>query len=430
MVSSRIAQPSVAVGQEAKKLMLFDLDYRGHHAGYIQHLVTYWCDHNLPGQLDVLVSPKFTQQHSKIIDRYSSHPNLQFVSIHAQDYERLVDSAALETSFTGRIKRAFQEWNILQKYTKSLGTDHCLLMYFDTVFLRFAFGGTLPCPFSSIYFRPLFHYPSFANYTPAGREQVWQWRDRVCLAKLLSNQRLQTLFCLDPFAVAHLNQLDKRSRAVFLQDPVRIYHNSNPQSEHLRQELGIQSGRKVFLLFGALSERKGMFQVLDAIASLPPQICEQICLLLVGPIQPPEKEALQARIQDVAAAKPVQIVAHHAFISDEAIQPYFDLSDVILAPYQRHIGMSAILVRAAAAQKPVLSSDFGLMGEITRFYKLGLAVDSTVPAEIAKGLSQCVLQPTEQIGDRLKMKEFAQQNEASGFASKIFQHLMTVPTGA
>ncbi len=41
---------------------------------------------------------------------------------------------------------------------------------------------------------------------------------------------------------------------------------------------------------------------------------------------------------------------------------------------------------------PVLSSDFGLMVEVTCRYGFGLAVDSTVPGEIAKGFSRFLLE--------------------------------------
>jgi glycosyltransferase involved in cell wall biosynthesis len=99
------------------------------------------------------------------------------------------------------------------------------------------------------------------------------------------------------------------------------------------------------------------------------------------------------------------------------------MADVILAPYQRHVGMSGILLLAAAAQKPVLSSNYGLMGEIVRRYELGLTVDSTEPKEIAKGLTRFLVEDSDKLCDRAKMKSFAEQNSAEEFARVIFEHL-------
>jgi len=411
-----------------RKLMLFELDTRGHHPGYIQHLIRYWCEEKLPGHLDVLVSQKFIQQHSNIVEIASNceQQTINFVAITPEEQAVLFESAELENSFKGRIVRAFQEWDLLRKYAISLGTTHCLIMYLDSILLRLAFGARFPCQFSSIYFRPIFHYSNFVNYTPLGREGIWQLRDKVCLSLLLRSSELQTIFCLDPLAVKPINKFHSKARAVYLPDPVQIYNNTEPQLEELRQRLKIDSSRQVFLLFGVLAERKGIYQLLDAVQMLSPDHCQKLCLLLIGPIELQEKELIQTRIREISQSLPVQIICRHDFVTDQEIQPYFQIADVILAPYQRHIGMSAILVRAAAAQKPVLSSDFGLMGEITRRYELGLTVDSTVPSEIAKGFTRFLIESSENYCNQEKMKQFAEQNDAKQFAKTIFKQLQII----
>ena len=408
-----------------RKLMLFELDTRGHHPGYIQHLVKYWCDEKLSGHLDVLVSQKFMQQHSNIVEIASQceQQTINFVAITPEEQYVLFESSQLENSFKGRIVRAFQEWDLVRKYAVSLGTTHCLLMYLDTILLRLAFGAKFPCNFSSIYFRPIFHYRTFANYTPARRESIWQLRDKVCLPQILRSSELQSIFCLDPLAVEPINKLTGKTKAVYLPDPVQIYNNTEPQLEKLKESLGIDSSRQVFLLFGVLAERKGIYQLLEAVKMLSPDLCKKLCLLLIGPMQLQEKELISARISEISQSLPVQIICRHDFVTDQEIQPYFQIADVILAPYQRHIGMSAILVRAAAAQKPVLSSDFGLMGEVTCRYELGLAVDSTVPTEITKGFTRFLRESPENFGNKERMKQFAEQNNANQFATTIFKHL-------
>lgn len=414
-------------GGDEPKIMLFELDTRGHHPGYVQHLVKYWCEQKLPGHLDVLVSQKFMQQHFNIVDIGLRCPQktIKFVAITPEEEAMLFDSAKLENSFTGRIQRAFQEWDLLRKYAVALGTTHCLIMYLDTILLRLALGTRFPCSFYGIYFRPIFHYKNFANYVPHRRERIWQLRDKVCLSRLLSYVNFKTLFCLDPFAVEHINKYYNYSRSVYLPDPVQIYTYTESQVEELKTNLEIDSGRKVFILFGVLGRRKGIYQLLDAVQILPPNLAHKFCILLIGPIGLEEKELLQTRIAEISQSLPVQIICRHEFVTDQEIQPYFQIADVVLAPYQRHIGMSAILVRAAAAQKPVLVSDFGLMGEMVRRYKLGLAVDSTVPSEITKGFERFMLESSETLCDYIKMKQFADQNTAEQYAKIIFGNLQS-----
>lgn len=410
--------------EDHNRFMIFDLDARGHHPGYIQHLVRYWCEHDLPGHLDVLVSHTFMQRHGNIVDLAKQGSRIQFVTISDAEQAKLVSSDDLADSFRGRIVRAFQEWSLLRRHAISLGTTHIVLMYLDTLLLRLALGVKLPCAVSAIYFRPLLHYAFFPNYSPEGKEGFWQWRDRVCIPRFLPLAKLQTLFCLDQFAVEYINQVYGTTKAVHLPDPVQRYSHTDAEAEHLKARLGIEPGRSVFLTFGALeNDRKGLNQTLDAIEHLPPALCRRMALVLAGTMSPEARQKLEARIAQLTQTHPVQIVTHYGFVPDEGIHPYFRMSDVILVPYQRHIGMSAIIVRAAAAQKPVLASDFGLVGELTRRYQLGLTVDSTLPEEIAKAIMRFLLEIPGELCDPMQQRHFAESNTAERFASQIFQSL-------
>ncbi|MBE9028807.1 glycosyltransferase family 4 protein [filamentous cyanobacterium LEGE 11480] len=412
-----------------RRIMLFDLDVRGHHPGYIQHLISYWIEQQLVGHLDILVTPQFLQQHHNIVELAESAPqgNVEFVAITPAESAKLFASEDLEHSFKGRIMRGLQEWRLLRRYAAERKIDHCFVMYLDTLLLRLAMlpnlHGRLRCPLSTIYFRPILHYGNFSTYLPEGRENLWYWRDRFCLARLLQIPNLDTVFCLDPYAVEHINQVHQTQKMVYLPDPVQIYPVAPTQVEDLRSQLGIDPERQVFLLFGALSERKGLSKVMAALEELSPNLSQRLTLLLVGPVAADDRANLDRQVERVQQNRSIQIIRQHSFVTDEQIQPYFQLADVILAPYQRHIGMSAILVRAAAAQTPVLSSDFGLMGEITRRHRLGLAVDASQPAAIAQGMTQLLAKDPRSFVDVALMQQFAAQNNATNFASHIFESL-------
>jgi glycosyltransferase involved in cell wall biosynthesis len=407
-----------------QKFMLFDLDSTGHHSGYIQHLVNYWQEQQLPGNLDIVVSQEFIQKHPKVVELASESEwgRARFVAIRDDEQANLLSKTEFDASFKARVVRGFQEWELLRKYAIELGVDHCFAMYLDRMLLRLSVGGRLPCPLSAIYFRPLVHYGNFPTYTPEGKERMWYWRDRVCLSRLMQHRKLHTLFCLDGFAANHINQAYGTTKAAYLPDPVKIYDSSPAQVNELRTRLGVEPDRQVFLLFGALAERKGIYQLLDAIAQLTPDQCRRMTLLVIGgsELNPEEQQLMEAKIATLHQTLPVQIICSHDFILDQAIQGYFQLADVVLAPYQRHIGMSAILVRAAAAQKPVLASDFGLMGEVARQHHLGLTIDSTSPAAIAQGLTRYLTESHQTLGDQISMQRFAKQNTADQFASRIF----------
>jgi glycosyltransferase involved in cell wall biosynthesis len=401
--------------------MLFDLAEGGHHAGYIQHLVEYWCKQRLPGRLDIVVSPKLRQQCSDAANvalNYGCN-NINFVEISQAEVAVL---SAKKNKIS--IFRAFQEWHLLGKYSTSLGSTHCLLMYFDTIQLPIALGKKPPCPLSGIYFRPTFHYKNFATYIPSWQDHLQHRREKLLISRVLAHPQFEILFCLDLFVVNHVELFPGQAKALYLPDPVKIWDGGESKLEQLRADLGIESDRSVFLLFGELTARKGIHQLLEAISLLPSELSQKLCLLLIGRIGPKARLQVESRIAQLSQSSSVQIITQDQFIPDHKIQPYFYIADVVLAPYQRHIGMSGILVRAAASQTPVLSSNYGLMGEITRRYQLGLTVDSTRPEEIAKGITQFLIDSPTNYGDRAKMRSFAEQNSADQFANVIFQHLL------
>lgn len=401
-------------------LMLFDLSIYGHHSSYILHLINYWIDKDVLANLNIVVSSKFIKEHYDVVKIASDsyHKNINFIPIAQEEEVRLKP----RNSVINRTVRAFQEWNLFCRYASFLKATQCLIMYFDTCQIPLVLGMKPPCVFSGIYFRPTFHYSNFSNYIPTWKNRVQQWRENFLLSRVLRNPQLKTLFCLDPFAVKDIENFHGQAKAIHLPDPVLLNNKAELQTD-LRESLGIHSHRLVFLLFGALTERKGIYQLLDAIKYLPTEICDKICLLLIGEANDENQMLIQSKISAIRKSQPVQIVSHYNFVPEQEVQKYFQIANVVLAPYQRHVGMSGILLLAAAAQKPVLSSNYGLMGEIVERYKLGITVDSSVPEEIAKSLSHFLLEPHEQLCDKSQMHLLAKQNSAERFASVIYQYV-------
>lgn len=403
------------------RLLLFDLSVGGHHPGYILHLIRYWQEHNLSGCLDIVVLPEFMEHHHDVVNegKTSNQSQINFVPISSKERAEL----ASRSSFLSRKKLSFQEWNLFCKYAKLLQSTQALLMYFDTYQLPILFGKSSPCPTSAIYFRPRFHYHEFNNYHYSSQERWHQKREKLHLALVLRQKNLKNIFCLDPFVIKYLKKFNTSVKSIYLGDPVKTYQNYALKPSEIRADLGIESNRKVFLLFGCLSRRKGLDQLLEALSLLPATINHKICILLVGPISSSVKLKIKEHVELLHKNSAIQIVICDRFICDREIKPYFEVADFILAPYQRHVGMSAILARAAEAQKPVLSSDYGLMGELTRHYQLGLTVDSTVSSEIAQGITKLALSSPQEICDFKQMKAFAEQNNPQRFAEVIFQNL-------
>jgi glycosyltransferase involved in cell wall biosynthesis len=416
--NTAVVSEEVCSGRD-RRLLIFAPWCYGHHPTYLRHLLNYWCQAQLAGSLTVVVLPSFLQEHGDVVDlaKGCDRGSIQFVATTPEE------QSVLEST-TSNAARSFQQYRLICKYAEQLQATEGLVLYFDSCLLPLVLGVKLPCPFSGIYYRPTLHYSHFANYTPSWKDRFQAWKEQIFLFRIQRNPSVKTLFSLDPFAVEPIAKLGGRANVLHLPDPAPFVYAADRPVEMLKQQLGIDANRKVFLCFGRLSEgRKGVPQLVEAVNSLPADLCQKLCLLFAGEPEGVGNEQLETWLTPMRDSQPVQIVNRSGYIPESEVPNYFQLSDVVLAPYQKHIGMSGILLLAAAARKPVLSSSYGLMGEMVRRYGLGLVVDSTVPDEIAQGITQFLQEDGDRVCDRVQMQTFAESHSAERFASVIFENL-------
>jgi glycosyltransferase involved in cell wall biosynthesis len=393
------------------RILVFDTNLTGHHSDYLRCLIGYWCSCTLPGEL-LVVTPAGLEG-TLAPDLVPAAHGVRFVEIPEAELE--------QAHRASRLTRALAEWNLYLRYARQLQPTHALLMYLDLYQPGLWLGGTSPCPVSGIFFRPNFHYET----TPSWLEKAVVWRKKWLLRKVLTNPMLSTLFCLDASAVPAVQALSPRAKVRPLSDPVHNYPLEAREVEAKRKELGIEPGRTVLLLFGYLDDRKGIEPVLEAIGRLSPQESTQLCLLLAGPLTTDYRQ----QVERLVAALPgqAQVIRYFQEIKGRDIQVFFALSDYVLTLYQRHIGMSSVVVRAAVAGKPLLSSDFGYMGALVRQEQLGTVVDSESVEAITEALRRAL---TGQVPyDPTALQRLANENTPEAFARQLLREV-TLPNPA
>lgn len=409
--------------QQQHRLMLFDLSIYGHHANYIRYLINYWQQHQLSGILDIVVIPQFLEAHRDVVESVESdcQNSINFIPI------SLSEAGALKLSRSSyqRNIQYFKEWKLLCKYAEEQRSTHCLLMYFDTYQLPLILSNKPPCQVSGIYFKPTFHYRYFAKEDSTWKQTIQELREKIVLSNVLKNPKLSTLFSLDNYVVKYLKSFPNSDRLVPLPDPLDLQSVSAIEVDKLRERLSISKEKQILLFFGALTPRKGIYQLLEAVSLLSDEVRDRLCLLLVGEASLEHQTEFIAQITQLQQEKPVQLVTNFEFVSESEVPAYFQLADLVLALYQRHVGMSGIILLAAAAGKPVLSADYGLMGRIVADYQLGSLVDAANPQAIALELTKFLLHSGEIVCNRSQMQALAAENSAERFAEVIFNRLLT-----
>jgi glycosyltransferase involved in cell wall biosynthesis len=390
------------------KVLLFELSADGHYPNYVRYLVEGW--NSRRGHLVVVVSQRFAERHGAWI--MPERPGVSWQVLSPAETQML----APRRYPWQRIRRAFQEWELLDRYIRRLGADHCLLPYLDSRRWPLLFRQSLSCGLTAIYFRPSFHYDRLQ-----GQPSRWQYRLERCMVKqMLHHPALKTVLCLDGSALVPLAGLNPQVQVNYLPDPVAAVRATPQQVETLRQRLKVEPGRRVLLFFGAIHRRKGIYPLLRALRSIGAEAGQQLCLVLAGEIDPLDAQRVQRRLQQLPHS--IQIICQDQYLAESDLPAYFQMADLVLALYQHHVGMSGVLLRAAVAGRPLLCDRHGLIGDLTERYQLGQVVDATNPHEIARILVRWLQSPRLSCCQQ-SMQEFAWLHRDSQFASILLESI-------
>jgi glycosyltransferase involved in cell wall biosynthesis len=140
-----------------------------------------------------------------------------------------------------------------------------------------------------------------------------------------------------------------------------------------------------FLMFGGLQRRKGVAELLMALAMLKPAYRPLAQFRICGE---GEMSSLVRDRMPALREADIRIEFENAFLSEEDLEKRLSEADVFLAPYQRHIGSSGMVYSAAAYRRPIITQCSDLIGRQAKNYHLGESVDTANPAEIARAIER------------------------------------------
>ena len=262
------------------------------------------------------------------------------------------------------------------------GTELVFLDTFDEIassLLRRAALGRMPPELlrgrmGGIYIRPRFM--AGRGFSPN------EWLKSRGFATLMRGGWFSHLLFLDPW-------IQESCRARFPATPTQAL--PDPCPDHFKTEalparihFEIPAGRKVFLFYGGAYRRKGLHLAVEAFLQLPGD-CPAF-LLCAG--QQPDDLRVKHGLDTLVRAGRARVISRYIFEEEE--KRLFAASDVVLLPYIKHFGNSAVLSRAAGAGKPVIASDEELVGRLAGEHKLGLLFSSGNPAALRRAIIQAV----------------------------------------
>ncbi|MDQ6963046.1 MAG: glycosyltransferase [Mariprofundaceae bacterium] len=282
--------------------------------------------------------------------------------------------------------RSFWLWYTLRTCLKRTPVNFVVSMRVDHFQLALAFRLPLASSLIGILFQPSLHYVELEmTSTPCTmRERIKNIRQRVLYSAMLNNPVMHTLFTLDDtFAGWGATQLSGGEKIGYIPDP------SHPELSHYKNTMianHLPKGRTIFLLFGALARRKGVFSLLAALRLLSVSERQNICVVFAGKINESERKSFQQQVTDLQVEDVDSCLHIDGFLPTEDLITLLRQCDVVLACYQHFVGSSGILLWAASAGKPVLAQSYGLVGRWVVDKQLGMSVNTSNPAEFSHAL--------------------------------------------
>jgi glycosyltransferase involved in cell wall biosynthesis len=242
-------------------------------------------------------------------------------------------------------------------------------------------------------------------------------RKSVLYRFMLLNRSVESVLTLDPFFARYALAAYRggvKVRAV--PDPTQWTGGEGGN----RTAMAPEGGRVKFLMFGYLAERKGILALLTAIAYLPPATAARVSLIIAGNVDPDIRDRLSHAISDLLVLQPtVRLAFNEGRLSDADLKREVERCDVILAPYQRFVGSSGVLIWAATAGKPVLTQDFGLLHRLVQDYRLGLTTDTCDPRRLAEMIECMVVEGPTRHFDATLAAQFIRERSPRSFAAGI-----------
>lgn len=197
-------------------------------------------------------------------------------------------------------------------------------------------------------------------------------------------------------------------------DPIEI-HPADPQEA--RRKFGIAPDDFVLLLFGAMSDRKGVAVTLAHIsaAGLPR---ERTVVVLAGPVAAEYRATYDAAIVEIA--KHHRVLQHDYFVAEEDIPRYFAAADVVLCVYKNFNGSSGVLLHAASFGKPVMVSPSGVMADAVERHRFGEIVSLNDPASFSSALKRlATLDTPARDALRERALDYARLNDSRRYLSQF-----------
>ncbi len=284
-----------------KRILIFETEAAGHQSDYIRLLISYLPQQNLVLKLTFLVS-------SNLFERLRVTEEIpQMIEQGEIEFITLTERESAKCTHKILWIRSLYRWLMALKYCKRCNANHIHYLHIDH--MQFPLALRLPVPkgitISGILFRPSIHYSQLFNISLGLREKIGSARKKILYRFMLAHPALGVIFSLDEYFGSYARKsLPYGHKVHYLPDPSLLPADSGKCAlPHGLAHL-IPPGRKMFLQFGALDRRKGIFEVLKALSMLEDWVIKHTCFIFAGKLRDEVRQEFITELENYLKSHP------------------------------------------------------------------------------------------------------------------------------
>jgi glycosyltransferase involved in cell wall biosynthesis len=348
-----------------KNLLIIEPAYTGHHFALYLRLIIKATEGNF--NLYLITTNNATNHPSYKIVETESKVNLKVFFIDElkesnkiNSYSLLIRQIKLLSLFRKAVKNIITNVQIDHIYINNL--DHCdkILPFFRNPFFGISYSGLL--------MSPKFHRFKCGIGSKSRSDIIY----KILFKKLAQQNYIKNIFVIDELFYNYINTIHlSKNKIKFLYEPTNDI-SQNIGKEKSRISLKINLDKFCILIFGGITKRKGVIELINAIHSSKLENC---CILIAGNIDNEIMEFLNSRISiDLIVNDKLKIFP--GFKSEVEQDMFFESSDIVWVGYVGGFSASSgVFYQSGQYQKPVLSNNYGLLSYLVNKYNNGILCD-------------------------------------------------------
>ncbi len=363
-----------------RTILIIEPHSDGHHMQYVRYAASSMIDHGLKVFLATLPESIDNPAYKEMQEACANRIEVLFINKSISNHWRPGPLGTLVRHFA--YYNLFKDfWNTSAEAKQSSVIFIPYLDYCDKVFSTFGspFGST---PWSGLLMRPSFHYPAMGVIAPSSPLDT---PECFLLNTLLRRKNLHVLFTADEPLYLYVQSFWKQyaNKIKYVLEPADL-DEPLPQ-DAARKALGLPANKKILLVYGSLTLRKGVDTLLQAFAS--PSFPKDWACFFAG--------KQDDEVRGITSSEPCRQLKSKGimFETDRYLNRQeqtfaFCASDAAWLGYRNHYSSSGVLSQAMAIGLPIIGCKEGVIGWTLSRYEHGCLLDDRTVPSILKSFTQ------------------------------------------